>query len=261
MRVLLIGDVVGKTGRRLISELLPGIISQYQVDVCVANGENAAGGVGITADIARQLLDSYVQVITSGNHIFNKKDIEEYIKTEPHLLRPANYPPGVPGAGSCIIELPNREKLGIINLMGRVFMANLDCPFRAALSEIQEIRQQTHNIIIDFHAEATSEKIAFGWYLDGQVSAIIGTHTHVQTADERILPKGTAYLTDVGMTGAMDSAIGIKLDQVLHRFLTQMPVKFEAAKHNLQLSSVLMDIDPATGKAVAIQRLNKSLEE
>ncbi len=261
MKILLIGDIVGKAGRLAITELLPGIISQYQIDVCIANVENAAGGMGVTPAIANDFFNSYIQVLTSGNHIFDKKEIEEYIKHEPHLLRPANYPPEVPGTGSCIIELPSREKLGILNLAGRVFMGNLDCPFRVGLSEIAKIRRHTHNIVIDFHAEATSEKITFGWYVDGQVSAVIGTHTHVQTADERILPKGTAYLTDVGMTGSMDSVIGIKLEEVLHRFLTQMPVKFETAKQNPRLSAVLVEIDPKTGKSVAIQRLNKSIGE
>lgn len=254
MRVLFIGDIVGKTGRMAIKSLLPLILNKYKVDLVLANGENAAGGFGITEKVATELFGFGIQVITSGNHIWDKKESIPYIGREDRIVRPANYPPGVPGIGSTIIKI-REKKIGIINLSGRVFMSNIDCPFRVGIVEIERIRKETNIILIDFHAEATSEKIAFAYYVDGKVSAVIGTHTHVQTADEKILPGGTAYITDVGMTGPSDSVIGIDKEQIIERFLLQMPKKFETAKGNGIFSAVVIEIAEDSGKATAIQRL------
>lgn len=255
MKIFFIGDIVGKCGRRLVFDLLPKLIHQYQLDLCIANVENVAGGLGVTPAIARQLLDSGIQVLTSGNHIWDKKEVLEYIAGERRLLRPANYPAGVPGYGSTLISLPSGDKVGIINLAGRVFMQSLDCPFRVGKLEVDSMRSHTAVIIVDFHAEATSEKIALGWYLDGKVSAIIGTHTHVQTADERILPQGSAYITDVGMTGAFDSVIGVKKELVFRRFIYQLPVRFEAAKGDPCLSGLYLEVDGKSGRALACKRM------
>lgn len=255
MNILFIGDIVGKCGRQLVLNALPNLINQYQVDLCIANVENVAGGMGLTPAIGRQLLDSGIQVLTSGNHIWDKKEVLDYITAEKRLLRPANYPPGTPGNGSTVISLPSGEKAGILNLAGRVFMQSLDCPFRVGMAEIENLRSQTSVIIVDFHAEATSEKIALGWYLDGKVSAIIGTHTHIPTADERILPEGSAYITDVGMTGAFDSVIGIKKELALRRFTHQLPVRFEPAKKDPRLSGIFIKIDGKTGRALELKRI------
>jgi hypothetical protein len=261
VNIFFIGDIVGKCGRRLIFELLPNLINQYQVDLCIANIENVAGGMGITSPVACQLLDSGIHVLTSGNHIWDKKGVEEYIAGEKRLLRPANYPPGTPGYGSTMISLPSGDKVGVINLAGRVFMQSLDCPFRVGLAEVESMRSQTPVIIVDFHAEATSEKIALGWYLDGKVSAIIGTHTHVQTADERILPQGSAYISDAGMTGAFDSVIGIKKELVLKRFIHQLPVRFEPAKKDPRLNGIFLEVDGETGRTVSLERIQVNLEK
>jgi len=254
LRVLFIGDIVGKPGRSAVKTILSGLIEKLKIDFIIANGENAAGGFGITEKIAKELFQQRINVITTGNHIWDKKDDISYIAKDPWILRPFNYPPGVPGQGSIIYNL-NGLNIGIINLIGRVFMAPVDCPFRKGLAEVERISETTRIIIIDFHAEATSEKIALGYYLDGKVSAVIGTHTHVQTADERILPKGTAYITDVGMTGPFDSIIGIEVTQIIDRFLYQMPKKFEVAKGKSIFSAVLLDINTKTGLARSIQRL------
>lgn len=255
MKVLFIGDIVGKVGRHTIKALLPAIVSRYRIDVVIANGENAAGGFGITEKTAAEIFSSGVHIITSGNHIWDKKDSIPYIAKEHRLVRPANYPPGVPGYGSTLYSLPDNSRLGIINLAGRVFMSSLDCPFTIGLAEIERLQKETRNIIIDFHAEATSEKIAFGYYVDGKVSAVIGTHTHVQTADEKIMEDGTAYITDVGMTGPALSVIGVNKEQIIERFLLQMPVKFETGEGAGMLSAVIIEIDDKTGKAKTIQRL------
>jgi hypothetical protein len=261
VNIFFIGDIVGKCGRKLVFELLPTLINQYQIDLCIANVENAAGGLGITPTIAHQLLDSGIQVLTSGNHIWDKKEVEEYLTGERRLLRPANYPAGVPGYGSTIISLPSGGKVGIINLAGRVFMQSLDCPFRVGKLEVENMRAHTPVIIVDFHAEATSEKIALSWYLDGEVSAVIGTHTHVQTADERILPQGSAYITDVGMTGAFDSVIGIKKELVFRRFIHQLPVRFETAKGDPRLNGLYLKVDENTGRALAVERIQIKREK
>ncbi len=260
MKVLFIGDIVGKAGRRAVRQLLPRIKREREIDLTVANGENAAGGTGITPKIADELFSQGIDIITSGNHLWDKKEIMSIVDRERRLLRPANYPSGVPGFGSVVVESSSGSKVGVINLAGRVFMSTLECPFRTAEMEIKKLRAETFLIIVDMHAEATSEKIAMGWFLDGKVSAVVGTHTHVQTADERLLPQGTAYISDIGMTGSMDSVIGVKTDIILHRFLTQLPVRFEAAGEDAQLAGVILDLDPATGKATSIERIQMKLE-
>ncbi|MBI4683570.1 MAG: TIGR00282 family metallophosphoesterase [Nitrospirae bacterium] len=255
MKVLFIGDIIGKTGRTVLKTLLPNLVDRFKIDMVIANGENVAGGFGVTDKTVAELLNYGVHIITSGNHIWDKKESIPYIAKESRILRPANYPPGVPGYGSVIHTLQNGLKVGVINLSGRVFMAPIDCPFRTGNEEIKKIKKESNIIIIDFHAEATSEKIAFGYYVDGKVSAVVGTHTHVQTADEKILPAGTAYITDVGMTGPSNSVIGIEKEQIIERFLMHMPMKFEIAKGESILSAVVIEVDENTGKSTAIQRL------
>jgi len=255
MKLLFIGDIVGKVGRMTTKALLPTVADRYKIDFVIANGENAAGGFGITDKIVSELLGYGVHVITTGNHVWDKKEFITQISKEDRLLRPMNYPPGVPGYGSIVYPLSSGEKVGVLNISGRVFMSNIDCPFRTAKAEVEKLSNTTKIVIIDFHGEATSEKIAFGYFMDGKVSAIIGTHTHVQTADEKILPGGTAYITDVGMTGPENSVIGIEKEQVIHRFLTNIPVRFETAKGEGIFSAVVVDINEKTGKATAIQRL------
>ncbi|HEB76411.1 MAG TPA: TIGR00282 family metallophosphoesterase [Nitrospirae bacterium] len=254
MRVLLIGDIVGKTGRKAVKAFLPTLISRFKIDLTVANCENAAGGFGITEKVAAELFGCGIHVMTSGNHIWDKKEAVSLLVKEDRILRPLNYPPGVPGAGSIIYNL-NGRKVGVLNVSGRIFMNTMDCPFRTAEAEVERIRKETEMIIVDLHAEATSEKIAFGRYMDGRVSAVIGTHTHVQTADEQILPKGTAYITDAGMTGPLNSVIGVDTEQIIDKFLTQMPRKFETAKGIALLSGVMVEIDEKSGRATSIQRL------
>jgi metallophosphoesterase (TIGR00282 family) len=255
MKVLFIGDIVGKTGRNATKALLPAIVNRYKIDLVIANGENAAGGFGITDKLASEIFSHGVHVITTGNHVWDKKEFIHQISKENRVLRPINYPPGLPGYGSLLYSLHNGIKVGVINISGRVFMSHIDCPFRTGKDEVEKLRSTTKMIIIDFHAEATSEKIAFGYYMDGKVSAVIGTHTHVQTADEKILPGGTAYITDVGMTGPYDSVIGIEKEQIIERFLTNMPMRFETAKGEGIFSAVVIEIDEETGKSSAVQRL------
>ncbi len=257
MRLLFIGDVVGRAGRRTLVEHLDRLVDRHLVDLVVANGENAAAGYGLTGTVLRELFDSGVDVVTSGNHIWDKKEIMPILDRESRLLRPANYPPGLPGRGSSIYETAAGIKVGILNLEGRVFMKNLDCPFRAAEALVAELRLTTPIIMVDFHAEATSEKQALGFYLDGQVSAVIGTHTHVQTADERILAGGTGYLTDVGMSGSQDAIIGNQKGPALDRFLTQMPVRLEVAKKEPVLCGVLLTINEKTGRCEALERIQE----
>ncbi|MBL7085304.1 MAG: TIGR00282 family metallophosphoesterase [Candidatus Omnitrophica bacterium] len=261
MKLLFIGDIVGAPGRKAIRVLLPKLKKRYSIDLSIANGENAAGGSGITPRIAEELFGYGLNMLTSGDHIWKKKEILEIIDSETRILRPLNYPKGSPGAGFGIIKTKKGKSVGVINLEGRVFMSSLDCPFRCAEQALEEIKKETKIILVDIHAEATSEKIALGWFLDGTVSAVLGTHTHVQTADERILPKGTAYITDLGMTGPYDSVIGRKVDQILARFLSQMPVRFEMASEDIQLHGVVLDIDEKTGKANSIERIQEKLKE
>jgi metallophosphoesterase (TIGR00282 family) len=261
VRILFIGDIVGKPGRELVRRGLPALVENHQIDVVIANAENAAAGFGITRDIGEQLLDWGVDVMTSGNHIWDKREALDYIGVESRLLRPANYPAGVPGNGSYLARTRRGESIGVINIMGRVFMLQIDDPFTVVQREIDRLRDRTRTIFVDFHAEATSEKVAMGWHLDGKVSAVIGTHTHVQTADERILPKGTAYLTDVGMTGPHDSIIGVEIEPALGRFLTALPARFETATGNPRLHAVVVETDPATGRAVDIERLSVGVDD
>ncbi|MGZ3580671.1 MAG: TIGR00282 family metallophosphoesterase [Syntrophales bacterium] len=261
MKILFIGDIVGKPGRRAVRELLPEIIFQYKIDFVIANCENAAAGFGVTRDVVEELYGNHISVLTSGNHIWDKREIGEFVGDYETLLRPANYPAGSPGWGSVVRPASSGISCGVINLMGRVFMKPIDCPFRAAEREIEKMKKYTKTIIIDMHAEATSEKEAMGWFLDGRVSAVLGTHTHVQTADESILPGGTAYITDVGMTGPFNSIIGIRKDAVIERFLTQIPNKFDVAKDDIRLQGVVIDVDGKSGKALGIERLTAHLRD
>jgi metallophosphoesterase (TIGR00282 family) len=261
MRLLFIGDIVGRPGRELVRQGLHAIVDHYQIDLVIANAENSAAGFGITREIGDQLLDWGVDVMTSGNHIWDKKEALDYIGAEPRLLRPANYPAGAPGNGSYLARTRDGRAAGVVNVMGRVFMLNIDDPFAVVLREIEALKQRTRIVFVDFHAEATSEKIAMGWHLDGRVTAMVGTHTHVQTADERILPKGTAYLTDVGMTGPHDSIIGVEIGAALARFLTALPQKFETATGNPRLNAVIVDADEQTGRATSIERLSLNADE
>ena len=261
MRILFIGDIVGRPGRELVRHGLRGLVDQHRIDLVIANAENAAAGFGITREIGDQLLDWGVDVMTSGNHIWDKKEALDYIGTEPRLVRPANYPAGTPGNGSYLARSSDGRTVGIVNVMGRVFMLNIDDPFQVVLREIDALKSRTRIIFVDFHAEATSEKIAMGWHLDGKATAVVGTHTHVQTADERILPNGTAYLTDVGMTGPHDSIIGVEVEPALNRFLTALPQKFETASGNPRLNAVVIDADDRTGRANTIERVSLSADQ
>src|SRR6188474_875291 len=261
LRLLFIGDIVGRPGRELVRQGLAGLVEYHSADLVIANAENAAAGFGITREIGDQLLDWGVDVMTSGNHIWDKKEALDYIGAESRLLRPANYPAGAPGRGSYLARTRDGRSVGVVNVMGRVFMLNIDDPFAVVLREIEALKERTRIIFVDFHAEATSEKIAMGWHLDGKVTALVGTHTHVQTADERILPKGTAYLTDVGMTGPHDSVIGVEIEPALGRFLNGMPARFEPATANPRLHAVVVEADDKTGLATDIERLSYSLAE
>lgn len=254
MKILFIGDIVGDPGRKTVARLVPQLVRERGVDCVIANAENAAGGFGVTPNVARELFASGVHVLTSGNHIWDKKEIIDYIKQEPRLLRPANYPPGSPGRGSVVVTTTSGETVGVLQVMGRVAMPTLDCPFRGARQEVEALRRDTPIVIVDMHAEATSEKMAMGWYLDGDVSGVFGTHTHVQTADERILPKGTAYLTEVGMVGPSESVIGVTKELAIEKFLTHMPRRFAVAPGPCVFSAVLIETDQA-GQAVSIERL------
>jgi metallophosphoesterase (TIGR00282 family) len=256
MRVLFIGDVFAKPGRRLIQDKLHGLIQEHRIDFCIANVENAAAGFGITPDIAEDFLKTEIDLMTSGNHIWDKRAILPYLAEQPRLLRPQNYPPAAPGTGIFIGDSRCGVRLGVLNIQGRVFMPTLDCPFVVGKAAIERIRKETNIVLVDFHGEASSEKQAFAWYMDGQVSAVVGTHTHVQTADERILPQGTAFITDLGMTGPYDSVIGSLPDTALERFLRQMPSRLEPATGNPRLCGAVVDIDESTGHARSIVRIN-----
>ena len=260
MKILFIGDIVGSPGRKIVHERLADILAQREIDLCIANGENAASGFGITPRITQDLLASGIEVITSGNHIWDRKDILDFFPHEPRLLRPANFPNGSPGSGLYTGQARNGTPYAVLNLQGRTFMTPLDDPFRGAARELAKIPPDVKVIVVDMHAEATSEKQAMGWYLDGKVSAVIGTHTHVPTADFRVLPAGTAYITDAGMTGPHDSVIGMDKQGVLQRFLDAMPARFVVAEGNVQMNTVLLDIDEATGRARSIDRLNFRLD-
>lgn len=246
---------MGKPGRWAVSQILPELKKVHQIDFTIANVENAAGGFGLTKEIAQKIHSYGVDCLTSGNHIWDRKDIFPYLNENLRILRPANYPPDVPGRGVAIFNLENDSPIGVLNIQGKVYVKEIDCPFRTADKEIEKIKGQTKIIIVDMHAEATSEKMALGWYLDGKVSAVLGTHTHVQTADEIILPRGTAYITDVGMTGPHDSVIGITKEDAIARFLTQIPRRFTLAKNDIKFCGALVKIDPDLGKALSIERI------
>lgn len=260
VNILFIGDIVGRAGRQAVHTLLPELVAEYQIACVIANGENAAGGMGITPKIADEFLADGITVLTSGNHIWHQKEILPYLDRERRLLRPLNFPPGTPGAGSCVITLANGTKIAVVNVLGRVFMDTYGCPFRALDQELERFDRVAQIVLVDVHAEATSEKQALGWYLDGKVSAVVGTHTHVQTADERILPQGTAYITDVGMTGSRDSVIGVKTELVLQKFLTYLPVRFESSTTDPWLNGVVITIEAETGRALRIERIQRAVQ-
>jgi metallophosphoesterase (TIGR00282 family) len=254
MNILMVGDVFGDPGRAAVARLVPRLRQEHAIDFCVVNVENAAGGSGVTPAMARQFLEQGADVMTSGNHIWNRREIVEYITKENLLLRPANFPAGTPGVGHVTVKC-GPHKVAVLNLMGRVFMNPIDCPFQKADEIVPELRRQTPIVLVDMHCEATSESIAMGWRLDGRVSAVVGTHRHVQTADERVLPGGTAYITDLGMTGPTEGVIGVDREIILQRFLTQMPARFEPAKGPAALHGVVVALDPESGRASDIRRL------
>lgn len=266
MDILFVGDVVGSPGRDMIHTYLPKLKAKFNPALTIVNGENAAGGKGITEEIAKDFFEAGAQTITLGNHTFDQRDIGDYLDRAKNVIRPANYPPDVPGKGYTIVNI-NNTKVAVINIQGRTFLPSLDCPFRKVDEIIEKVQKETSIIFVDFHAEATSEKEAMGWYLDGKVSAVVGTHTHVQTSDERVLPNNTAYITDVGMTGPRDGVLGMKKEAVLYRFLTTLPTRFEVTKEgSTQLNAVLVTVDKQTGQAQSIKRIridenNPFLEE
>jgi metallophosphoesterase (TIGR00282 family) len=262
VRILFIGDIVGKPGRELVRRGLAGVVDHHQIDFVIANAENSAAGFGITREIGEQLLDDGIEVMTSGNHIWDKREALDYIGIEPRLLRPANYPAGVPGNGSYLARTHAGESVGVVNVMGRVFMtASLDDPFAVVSREVEAVRRRARIVFVDFHAEATSEKIAMGWHLDGKATAVIGTHTHVQTADERILPGGTAYLTDIGMTGSYSGVIGMNKEDVIARFTSPIYKRAEHSAGEVRICAALIDIDETTGRAREISRLSLPHEQ
>ncbi len=255
IKILMIGDIVGRPGRDVIRRRLPDFARESDIDFVVGNGENAAGGSGIMPALAEELLESGIDVITTGDHIWKRAQIAGYIEGDVPLLRPANYPTEAAGRGSGVFASRNGRQVGVVNLIGRVYMGPADCPFHAADTAVKNLARQTPIILVDMHAEATSEKVAMGWYLDGRVTAVIGTHTHVPTADERVLPGGTAYITDIGMTGPYASVLGRRVDRVLHRFTTGMYAHFDVAAEDVRLCGAVIEADPETGKALAIERI------
>jgi metallophosphoesterase (TIGR00282 family) len=260
LRILHIADIMGEPGRKAVTRLVPQIIQEREVGFVLGNAENAAGGFGLTKGVARDLYNAGVHVLTGGNHMWDRKEIFDFIDEDNHVLRPANYPGGVPGRGSGVYTSAGNHRVGVLNLLGRVFIKEVECPFKTADAEVRRLKEETPIIIVDLHAEATSEKMAMGWHLDGRVSAVLGTHTHIQTADERVLPEGTAFICDVGMTGPFDSIIGIQKELALKRFLTQLPVRFSVAKNDVFLNAVLVDVDTDSGRAISIERLQVPME-
>ena len=259
VNILFIGDIVGEPGRKAVKQLLPGLRKRFAVDAVVANGENSAGGSGITPRTAEEIFSAGVDVMTSGDHLWDQKEVVELLEREPRFLRPANYPPGTVGQGGGVFKIPGRGTLGVINIQGRVFMPDLDNPFSVAPAEVERLRQQTSVIIVDMHAEATSEKIALARMLDGRASAVIGTHTHVQTADEQVFPGGTAFLCDAGFTGPHESVLGREIEPVIARFVTHTPQRFGVAKARVYLQGAVIDVDEITGRARRIQRVSEPL--
>jgi len=258
MRILLIGDIVGRPGREAVAKIVPSFRKDRCVDFVVANAENIAGGSGLTPDTVDELFESQLDVLTSGDHIWKKRNIYERLEKDHRILRPANYPESCPGSGAAVFNSSAAKPVAVINVLGRVFMDNIDsCPFKTAENKIQSVSGDTKVILVDMHAEATSEKIAMGWFLDGKASVIFGTHTHVQTADEKIMPHGSAYITDIGMTGSQDSVIGRDKDAVIEHFLNCMPARFEVADKDLELQGALVEVDDRTGKALSIERVRE----
>lgn len=261
MKVLVVGDIYGKPGRYILSVLLPRIQQEFSVDFTIANGENAAGGFGITENISKKLRSYGVDCITSGNHIWDRQEIVSFLDESDYLLRPANYPPTNPGKGFHVFHYEDKPPIGVINLQGRSFMKDIDCPFRTCEKIIADIKEETRIIVVDFHAETTAEKKAFGWFMDGKVSLVFGTHTHIQTADETILPNGTGYITDVGMTGPFESVIGVKKEASIAYFLKKTPQRFDTAQNDRKLNAIVVDIDEASGKTTNIERLERSVPD
>ena len=255
VNILFIGDIVGKPGRAALSRVLAGLIEEHSVQLCVGNAENAAGGFGLTPETANDLFKLGIHVLTSGNHIFDKREIIKHLDIDSRILRPANYPAETPGTGSYLFQTNGGTTIGVLNLLGRVFIDSIDCPFKRADEEIERLREKTNVIFVDMHAEVTSEKVAMGRYLDGRVSAVVGSHTHIQTADEEILPSGTAYLTDAGMTGPTDSVIGVKTEMAISRFRTRLPKRFETATGEAQFNGAIVAVDQESGKAESIRRI------
>ncbi len=260
MRILFIGDIVGSPGRKIVHDRLADTVKQRGIDLVIANCENAAAGFGITPRLAEELLDEGIEVLSGGNHIFDKKELIEYFAHQPRLLRPANYPPAAPGKGVFSGAAKNGAGYAVLNLQGRVFMPAIDCPFRAADRELAALPPEVKIILVDLHAEASSEKIAMGWYLDGRVTAVIGTHTHVPTADERVLPAGTAYITDAGMSGPHDGVIGMDKQGIIQKFLDSLPTRFGVAEGDVQMNCVEVDVDESTGRARSIARLRLRID-
>ncbi|MDD4956993.1 MAG: TIGR00282 family metallophosphoesterase [Candidatus Omnitrophica bacterium] len=257
MRILFIGDIVGKPGRDVVRDKLEYVRQREGIDLVIANGENAAAGSGLTPSITNELFSNGVDIVTSGDHIWKRREIYDVLEKDKRILRPLNYPEGAPGRGAVTIDTRTMGKIGIVNIVGRVFMDAVECPFRKVKHAVEKIRKETHVIIVDMHAEATSEKVAMGWYLDGLVTAVVGTHTHIQTADEKILPGGTAYITDCGMTGPYDSVIGRVKENVIERFVSQLPTRFDVADKGVEMHGVIIDMDAVTGKATAIKRIQE----
>ncbi|MFN8008001.1 MAG: TIGR00282 family metallophosphoesterase [Terriglobia bacterium] len=260
MKIFFVGDIVGKPGREALEHNLPQILESRGIDLCVANAENAAAGNGVTPRLGEELLGLGIDVLTSGNHVWDKKEVLPYFELQPRLLRPANYPPATPGKGHYVGTTRAGHPFAVINLQGRVFMPPIDCPFRTGDELLTQIQGAAKVILIDFHAEATAEKQAIGWYFDGRVSAIIGTHTHVATADEHVFPQGTAYISDAGMTGPHDSIIGVKKEIVLPKFINQLPARFETATDDVQINGVEIEVDETTGRAISVQRFNRKVQ-
>jgi len=260
MRILCIGDIVGSPGRDAVRGLLPALKEEFKIDLVIANAENSAGGLGTTPRLANEIFKMGCDVLTLGDHVWDKDDLREYLSQTDNIIRPANFPEETPGKGWCIVTSASGQKVGVINLLGRVFMRyNVNCPFKELKNIVKKIRQETKVIIVDMHAEATSEKVALGHFIDGEVSAVVGTHTHIQTADEKILPQGTAYITDLGMTGPQDSVIGQRKEIIIKRFLTTLPEKFQVATEGVALLGVVIEIDEQTGKAKSILRIQKGV--
>ena len=259
MNILFVGDVFGRPGRECVKKLVPKIRQEFSIDFVVINAENSAGGLGATPDTLRELVNAGAHAMTMGNHTWRKKELIRAIDQFQTLIRPANYPKSAPGKGSVVVTGAKGARLGVLNLIGRVYMDPVDCPFERGAEEVERLRKEADAVLVDFHAEATAEKVAMGWHLDGKASAVVGTHTHVQTADERILPKGTAYITDVGMTGPQDSVIGVRVDIIVPKFLDGLPREFEAAKERPALCGVVINLDEACGKARGIQRVYREL--